>query len=199
MVNEDQNNQVVSHLVEYQNQASKLIGTIYAQITQNFEEENQKSLGLIAKLQDEISKLKQASQKREQEYQEVEDYIDVLEQEVKELEQDASDIKGENESYKSIIEYLTNNPQLEDLQKSVTKLSIDELDELVIFAQSTKMQKKEAKKQAETCVICLERPRNHILIPCAHMCLCEDTDCIKTVGEKCPLCREKIQNILKVF
>ena len=37
------------------------------------------------------------------------------------------------------------------------------------------------------CVICLEAEANHILMPCAHLCMC--ADCAKRVKDKCPVCR----------
>jgi hypothetical protein len=44
------------------------------------------------------------------------------------------------------------------------------------------------------CIVCLSAPKDLILLPCRHLCIC--SVCFKNV-EKCPLCREKIQDYLK--
>lgn len=55
----------------------------------------------------------------------------------------------------------------------------------------------------EACVICLTDPRNTVVLPCQHLCLCED--CAGQLqagaalrGEKCPICRGEISGI-RVF
>ena len=37
------------------------------------------------------------------------------------------------------------------------------------------------------CVVCLEEKANHIIMPCAHLCVC--ADCAMRVEDKCPVCR----------
>lgn len=46
------------------------------------------------------------------------------------------------------------------------------------------------------CVICLEKLRCKVCIPCNHLCLCEE--CFKKV-ELCPICRKKIESFLRVY
>ena len=52
------------------------------------------------------------------------------------------------------------------------------------------------------CVICLEAPKTHIIIPCGHKCLCEK--CALTITDPfithaCPICRNEIFNIFRVY
>jgi hypothetical protein len=52
------------------------------------------------------------------------------------------------------------------------------------------------------CVVCLERARSHVLLPCGHKCLC--SSCVDTVlgtgaDAVCPLCRTPIQKAQRVF
>ena len=42
-----------------------------------------------------------------------------------------------------------------------------------------------------TCVVCLERPREVVLDPCRHFCLCQQ--CSNSL-RKCPMCRRQIQD-----
>lgn len=43
----------------------------------------------------------------------------------------------------------------------------------------------------QLCVVCRTNPREIVLIPCGHFCLCED--CSTDIDSNCPLCREFIR------
>ena len=48
----------------------------------------------------------------------------------------------------------------------------------------------EVEEEGEECVICLVTPRNTIVMPCRHMCVC--TECAGMLQQrtnKCPICR----------
>jgi len=48
------------------------------------------------------------------------------------------------------------------------------------------------------CVICLEKERTHVLVPCGHLCLC--ADCAPNIAPgTCPLCREACAMAVKVY
>lgn len=47
------------------------------------------------------------------------------------------------------------------------------------------------------CVICLERPRCVLLLPCKHVCLCEE--CAALSLNACPLDRTKISDTMRVY
>lgn len=42
----------------------------------------------------------------------------------------------------------------------------------------------------QLCVVCKQNPREVILLPCGHVCLCED--CSETIGTNCPVCRSQV-------
>lgn len=47
------------------------------------------------------------------------------------------------------------------------------------------------------CLICLTEPKNTIIMPCGHMCVCGD--CGKTIIDKkytCPICRGPIGSLI---
>lgn len=46
------------------------------------------------------------------------------------------------------------------------------------------------------CVICLDAPADHLIVPCGHKCGC--SDCLSRV-DKCPICRIPITKIQRVF
>ena len=50
-----------------------------------------------------------------------------------------------------------------------------------------------AVEDATSCVVCRDRPRSLVIIPCAHACLCSAcATSIMATSTKCPICREKI-------
>ncbi|XP_031573603.1 mitochondrial ubiquitin ligase activator of NFKB 1-like [Actinia tenebrosa] len=48
----------------------------------------------------------------------------------------------------------------------------------------------------ETCVVCLDRPRNVVILDCGHICACRE--CAEQVTE-CPVCRRNIARLLPIY
>jgi len=51
--------------------------------------------------------------------------------------------------------------------------------------------------QQINCVICMDKPRNAIILPCTHYIAC--ADCLKKTGKECPLCRTTVSSIMTVL
>jgi hypothetical protein len=51
--------------------------------------------------------------------------------------------------------------------------------------------------ELEFCNICYSNDSNCILIPCGHKCCCYE--CSKNINKKCPICRNEIDNVYKIF
>jgi hypothetical protein len=51
------------------------------------------------------------------------------------------------------------------------------------------------------CVVCFDAPKDHIIVPCGHQCVCGACaeQLTKTRTPLCPVCREPIQQTMKVF
>ncbi|KAG6448698.1 mitochondrial E3 ubiquitin protein ligase 1 [Manduca sexta] len=49
----------------------------------------------------------------------------------------------------------------------------------------------------QLCVVCTENPKEVILLPCGHVCLCED--CSDNIADTCPICRERIESRAPAF
>lgn len=45
-------------------------------------------------------------------------------------------------------------------------------------------------REDQLCVVCRTNPREIILLPCGHVCICED--CADDITDYCPVCRTKI-------
>lgn len=49
----------------------------------------------------------------------------------------------------------------------------------------------------QRCVICCTNPFEIALLPCGHVCLCED--CSDKIDDKCPVCRSNVETKTAVF
>jgi hypothetical protein len=51
------------------------------------------------------------------------------------------------------------------------------------------------------CVVCFDAPKDHIIVPCGHQCVCARCaeQLTKTRTPMCPVCREPIRETMKVF
>ena len=47
------------------------------------------------------------------------------------------------------------------------------------------------------CVVCMDAPKDHIVLPCGHMCACGA--CAQLLRDRCPVCRGPIDHITQVF
>jgi hypothetical protein len=51
------------------------------------------------------------------------------------------------------------------------------------------------------CVVCFDAPKNHVLVPCMHMCVCEECAerLVSFKPPRCPVCRATIEQTARVF
>lgn len=93
----------------------------------------------------------------------------------------------------SVIETM-NMIQMEDLEKQL-KISLEavELRKAAIVREELGKQKEE-----RLCVICQEKEKTVVLLPCRHMCLCDDCSIHEQLGQ-CPLCRRPIAHKISVY
>lgn len=63
--------------------------------------------------------------------------------------------------------------------------------------EEPKPQPPSQQQEDPSCVICLDNPPTHALIPCGHRVLCDD--CIGLRLEECPICRTARQGVLRIF
>ena len=54
-----------------------------------------------------------------------------------------------------------------------------------------------APAQSDECVVCMERQKRFVVVPCGHHCLCET--CVGAINGVCPVCRGAAASTLKVF
>jgi len=74
------------------------------------------------------------------------------------------------------------------------------LKELGVSLDRIESSKRFEAKSAQDCVICLDKPKNHVMMPCMHLCLC--ADCVQKNAKSsgnCPVCTKKVTSTMKVF
>lgn len=51
--------------------------------------------------------------------------------------------------------------------------------------------------QGSECVVCQDKAKDTVLMPCKHLCVCQE--CGEKITDACPLCRTKIKEKIKVY
>ncbi|KAH3796252.1 uncharacterized protein LOC127838425 [Dreissena polymorpha] len=146
----------------------------------------------------------------DEEYSVVSDYSDDSDGSMDEISTDGElevDSESDNESNaQSDSEMSEINIQLPeigshyDLRRSITPsrckpkdMKAEDLERLI-----------ESEKERRMCVVCQDRTKSVLILPCRHMCLC--IQCGNNIARtrnrdrrKCPLCRSKINTIMNVY
>ena len=67
-------------------------------------------------------------------------------------------------------------------------------------ANQTAEQQQQSCDDSSLCVVCINKPKDVLLLPCRHMCVClECCESILQADPLCPLCRIKIESHLQIF
>jgi hypothetical protein len=63
---------------------------------------------------------------------------------------------------------------------------------MAAFAE-VRMDEEEDIDENQLCVVCLENPREEVLVPCGHWVMCSECCAeIKSSSNECPMCRQEI-------
>lgn len=52
---------------------------------------------------------------------------------------------------------------------------------------------------AGECVVCIRAPKTHAFVPCGHLCVCQQCVPMMMIKKRCPICRQKATQVIKVF
>jgi hypothetical protein len=86
--------------------------------------------------------------------------------------------------------------QKQTLQKEQKQL-VARLGGLLEDPQGAKGAKRKA--SSESCSVCLSSSKTHVLIPCGHKCMCDKCAGGFRAGSQCPICRGRVQSVVRVF
>lgn len=65
-------------------------------------------------------------------------------------------------------------------------------------SQSHQRQAPNASSSGE-CVVCIRAPKTHAFVPCGHLCVCQQCVPMMMIKKRCPICRQKATQVIKVF
>lgn len=58
----------------------------------------------------------------------------------------------------------------------------------------------EGDDEDDTCIICMDNPKNAVFYKCGHLATCMECACLlKQRKESCVICREKIEDVIRAF
>eukprot|EP01038_Epipyxis_sp_PR26KG_P010099 gene10099-13575_t len=92
-----------------------------------------------------------------------------------------------------VVETL-NLEECEELER-ILKFSIENVEKRKAIIIRDKI---DSQKEQRLCVICQEKEKSVVLLPCRHLCLCDNCSQHSQLSH-CPLCREKIAHKIGVF
>jgi hypothetical protein len=55
----------------------------------------------------------------------------------------------------------------------------------------------EFKAEENLCVVCIDRPRSFLIVPCRHLALC--ASCAQDEWKECPICKQGVSDIFEIF
>lgn len=84
-------------------------------------------------------------------------------------------------------------------QKISNHEHVKALKELGIKHQEFEEMKDFKLKQSQECVVCLEKPKTHVIFDCMHMCLCETCVVNFKRGQKCPMCSKRVVRTARIY
>jgi len=70
-------------------------------------------------------------------------------------------------------------------------MTVEQFDELKSYEM----------RRDKECVVCLDKPKTHVIFDCMHLCLCED--CVESFNDKrnkkCPICTKKVTKTVRIY
>lgn len=72
-----------------------------------------------------------------------------------------------------------------------------DLEDVFDMGHEDELQNPQAETDEDVCVVCLTNPRNTTVLPCRHMCLCNECATqLRLSDNRCPLCRGNIDRLM---
>lgn len=88
----------------------------------------------------------------------------------------------------------------EDEVESVKEGCAQFLDEVLTQSEYERLEEDNNIKQRQMCVVCLERERCRLFMPCSHFLCCKEcSEMLRNLNNECPYCRGTISSVENVF
>jgi hypothetical protein len=83
-------------------------------------------------------------------------------------------------------------PELLQMEEQMAALALR-----MVEAQANPNNNPPAAPEETMCVVCMDAPKNRVVLPCERMCVCEA--CAQLLRDRCPVCRRPIGRIVQLF
>ena len=107
------------------------------------------------------------------------------------------------------LQAVEKNTALDQLEEDMTNLALQEREGIhepstsnliVRCEQPSPESRRHPRADVLLCVVCMEREKKVILLPCRHICMCKAcTDKIVGDSAQCPVCREHVVDSIEGF
>jgi len=133
--------------------------------------------GQLAQQHEEIVQLKTRNRDMKQK-------VDDAENQKKLFSEEISKLKGEHQG-------------LVDLPLKEAEELLMDLKKAIVNVEQSLVQKRKQSETDKKCCVCMDQEKCFALFPCGHLALCEK--CSKLVRKTCPICRQEIVTVHKIF
>ena len=80
-----------------------------------------------------------------------------------------------------------------------TEAGVDSSEPFMMHSDASNASMASSNGGSRECIACLSLPRDTIVLPCRHMCLCAGcAEGLRVRADKCPLCRQQFTGFLRV-
>ncbi len=147
--------------------------------------------------QEEINKLNTRNVDIEAENERVSSKLAELVTEFEELKAQMCALEQENEEINERLRRLTGSTVDSMNLIELQALNVELHTTLAIVGRRELVLREEEKKERE-CIFCMVKPKNIVLKPCNHICMCEDCS-KKIMMKKCPICNLEYSTMEKLY
>lgn len=93
----------------------------------------------------------------------------------------------------------------EVIDEDINSITKEDIQNIAYDIENSKFYKKEENNKnkiniedSEECCICMEHKKEAAIVPCGHL-ICWENNCRNMLNEKCPLCKSKIDKIIRIY
>jgi len=99
-----------------------------------------------------------------------------------------------------LIDQVDEEEKQKDITRKKKRTIKSELEMSIISGEGSANFLPSAPPIERDCIICYGRSKNALLAPCGHVILCQQcANELKRAGQPCPICREKVENVYRVY
>ena len=96
---------------------------------------------------------------------------------------------------RKLLRYYRNRQMADELRRTQEQ----RMAERAARARNSNTTPTDQSDDSNTCVVCLENPREVVLLDCGHICICADCALALPEPKKCPVCRQSVARFVATY